>query len=179
MLRIDDRVALEKADILTALRQSLSSGQQPQEVVMHTTQRPLFKTCSMCKQSKPFNDFDCMHRITRKGKPVIYSRPYCSSCRLLRKRHWDYGRGNNIRRYGLTLSEYVEATTKINHCYICGDIISLETAHADHVIPKTRGGLPTKKNLKWTCRQCNLMKHDYLMSEFLEKIKKILAYQDS
>lgn len=52
------------------------------------------------------------------------------------------------------------------HCYICEkDILPHHTMHFDHVVPLSRGGTHTEENVRPTHAQCNLRKHDKLLSE--------------
>lgn len=43
-------------------------------------------------------------------------------------------------------------------CRYCGSAITLSTGHADHVMPRSRGGSDDPSNLVASCRSCNLKK---------------------
>jgi len=43
-------------------------------------------------------------------------------------------------------------------CYLCGALIPLGERHVDHIIPLSKGGSHSAKNLAVTCKQCNLSK---------------------
>jgi hypothetical protein len=44
-------------------------------------------------------------------------------------------------------------------CYYCGSDLDINTFHADHVFPKSRGGSRTGDNLVAACPPCNMKKH--------------------
>lgn len=44
------------------------------------------------------------------------------------------------------------------HCVYCQDPITLRSGHADHVLPRSRGGADEAANLVASCRPCNLSK---------------------
>lgn len=46
-------------------------------------------------------------------------------------------------------------------CQICGQPVSLQNMHADHIIPKSRGGLFRWTNLQLTHQNCNMSKSDF------------------
>jgi hypothetical protein len=43
-------------------------------------------------------------------------------------------------------------------CSYCGTAINAHTGHADHVVPRSRGGPDALQNLATACRPCNLSK---------------------
>ena len=45
-----------------------------------------------------------------------------------------------------------------NKCQYCGNIFSTENLTVDHLIPKSRGGTNTWKNLVAACKKCNQKK---------------------
>lgn len=40
-------------------------------------------------------------------------------------------------------------------CYLCGKILTYETATIDHVIPLSKGGFHCPNNVKIACLKCN------------------------
>lgn len=56
-----------------------------------------------------------------------------------------------------------------NHfiCFYCGEYGDT----IDHIIPKSKGGLTTPKNCVCACLQCNQLKNDLTLAEFLERHK--------
>jgi hypothetical protein len=44
------------------------------------------------------------------------------------------------------------------HCQYCGQRICMDSGHADHVFPKSRGGWDDAANLVASCWRCNLSK---------------------
>lgn len=58
-------------------------------------------------------------------------------------------------------------------CYLCGKLIlKQEDLSADHVFPKSKGGLTTDSNLKPTHKKCNSEKSDMLLEEYILKKKQ-------
>ncbi len=54
-----------------------------------------------------------------------------------------------------------------NKCFHCGcdlDYEGVNTVHLDHLIPLSKGGPHTLKNVCWSCSLCNLRKNDKLLS---------------
>lgn len=46
-------------------------------------------------------------------------------------------------------------------CWLCGRLLTLETATIDHVIPKSDGGGNDDDNLRCACWRCNHRKADW------------------
>jgi len=52
-------------------------------------------------------------------------------------------------------------------CTYCGYKLTPETAHADHMIPLSRGGSDYLDNITPACKSCNSKKHDKTTEEYL------------
>jgi len=52
------------------------------------------------------------------------------------------------------------------HCAYCGEIISPESMHVDHILPKKLGGKNHTDNLYPSCQRCNTVKGDKVLEEF-------------
>ena len=52
-------------------------------------------------------------------------------------------------------------------CRWCCTKLSDKNRHIDHIIPLTRGGLHVPDNLAASCVQCNVRRHNKLVSEWL------------
>lgn len=52
-----------------------------------------------------------------------------------------------------------------NLCYLCGKILSLDTATVDHFIPISKGGTNEIENLRLACKECNKNKGNKLLPE--------------
>lgn len=50
-------------------------------------------------------------------------------------------------------------------CYFCEQTFSRENLTMDHVIPLSRGGRSTKKNIVVACKQCNSLKKNRTVAE--------------
>jgi hypothetical protein len=55
-------------------------------------------------------------------------------------------------------------------CSYCGGAIDLDYFHADHFIPKSKGGSNGVKNRMPACAPCNSKKRDYTISELRSRI---------
>lgn len=67
------------------------------------------------------------------------------------------------------------------HCCIyCGRPLTLETMETDHIVPLSKGGTSDYSNKVCTCPNCNALKADKEIPEFLETMspKKRRAYEN-
>ena len=69
----------------------------------------------------------------------------------------------------MTRQEIIDRDKSI--CYLCGKTCQHDEIHLDHVIPLSRGGLHTKKNLKVSCSTCNLGKGSMTEAEYRNVLK--------
>ncbi len=56
-------------------------------------------------------------------------------------------------------------------CYLCKTVIEKGTEHYDHVIPLSRGGTHSYKNIKPTHALCNLRKNNKTPEEYFQSIQ--------
>lgn len=49
------------------------------------------------------------------------------------------------------------------------------SAHLDHIVPKSKGGLDNLGNLRWVCQEANLAKRDLLDAELLDLCRDIVS----
>lgn len=61
-------------------------------------------------------------------------------------------------------------------CGICGKPLSRKNMTIAHKIPLSRGGDNSMGNLVLSCWNCNHMKNNLTMEEFVLKIQEILRY---
>lgn len=58
-------------------------------------------------------------------------------------------------------------------CYLCGKLIlTQQELSADHIIPKSKGGLTISSNLKPAHKLCNCKKGSKLLSTYLKQQKR-------
>lgn len=88
-------------------------------------------------------------------------------------------RAKSLRARGgtWTAAELEAALLPPSSCYICGDLITWDTAHLDHVNPVARGGTHAVENLRWTCAGCNRLKGPLPIVELFALIGKITTHQ--
>lgn len=59
-------------------------------------------------------------------------------------------------------------------CYHCKQTFSVDELTMDHLIPLSRGGLTTKKNIVVSCKQCNSLKKNLTVAELrLQELKSV------
>ncbi|MFA6973968.1 MAG: HNH endonuclease [Parcubacteria group bacterium] len=52
------------------------------------------------------------------------------------------------------------------HCAYCGNIITIDEMHPDHILPKSKGGSDAIANFNPSCKLCNSFKSDLTLEEF-------------
>lgn len=60
-------------------------------------------------------------------------------------------------------------------CHWCKRVTAPDDREVDHIVPLTRGGHHTAKNLTISCRNCNQMKSDQMPDEFTRSIRLLRA----
>lgn len=58
-------------------------------------------------------------------------------------------------------------------CYLCGQHLSVNTAHLEHIIPISRGGTHTTANVAAACRSCNSRKSNNYVAFMVASRKPI------
>ena len=77
----------------------------------------------------------------------------------------------------ITKTDVIKVLKKSNYsCEYCGKKIKKHNWHLDHVIPLSKGGKNRLENLCVACKDCNIMKHSMLKSDFLAKCEKITKF---
>ena len=87
-------------------------------------------------------------RLRRRGRPEGVARDRARD----RERYRRLGGKGYARWRGTLLLEQGFA------CALCGELITAEVAHVDHIVPVSRGGSSDKSNLQATCPPCNMRK---------------------
>jgi 5-methylcytosine-specific restriction endonuclease McrA len=60
--------------------------------------------------------------------------------------------------------------TLLKICPYCGGPLVLDTAHADHIYPVSKGGQSIKSNMVYVCIECNSKKRDNTLAQFLMRM---------
>ncbi len=76
---------------------------------------------------------------------------------------------NGAEIENLTRQEVIDRDKSI--CYLCGKTCELHEIHLDHVLPLSRGGYHTRKNLRVSCATCNLDKGSMTEDEYRSVIR--------
>lgn len=63
-------------------------------------------------------------------------------------------------------------------CYYCGIILSDVKVNVDHVIPRSKGGSGSVRNLVLSCYECNMIKLDNDIEVFRRKLIEIGYIED-
>lgn len=66
-----------------------------------------------------------------------------------------------------------------NKCHYCGDEITHQEAHVDHIEPLSKGGDNTHENTTFACKTCNMMKYNLNPVDFASHMKKILNHMEN
>ncbi len=61
----------------------------------------------------------------------------------------------------------VDQLKVLNVCPYCGKPLNLATAHADHIYPISKGGRSVLKNMVYVCDNCNILKNDKTLTQFI------------
>jgi len=73
------------------------------------------------------------------------------------------------RQLAISVKRKISNQIKIlNVCPYCGDMLNIDTAHADHIYPVSKGGQSTRKNMVYVCDRCNLKKKDFTLNKFIQ-----------
>jgi hypothetical protein len=59
------------------------------------------------------------------------------------------------------------------HCFYCGKPLSRRRATKDHIIPRSKGGSDSQRNIVDACRKCNTEKGNLLLEEY----RQVVAYR--
>lgn len=73
------------------------------------------------------------------------------------------------RKLGSSIRRKIANQIKISTvCPYCGELLNIDTAHADHIYPLSKGGLSTIKNMVYVCDRCNMQKKDFTLNKFIK-----------
>jgi 5-methylcytosine-specific restriction endonuclease McrA len=80
--------------------------------------------------------------------------------------------GVRVGRRDAILKIYSRARSEgLIPCHWCKRMTAAEDREVDHIVPLTRGGGHTARNLCISCSKCNQDKRDLMPQEFMERIK--------
>ena len=69
-------------------------------------------------------------------------------------------------------------TTQENHCKYCHEPLKIKSSTADHIVPRSKGGITKKENIVACCNHCNQTKKSLSESKFTSLIKGPLPNSD-
>lgn len=126
------------------------------------------KLCTKCGKYKELTEF-------KKDKSRWDGlRLYCHTCEGLPNNKYVMYKANAKRRgltFNITVDEFESLVTQ--PCYYCGELDSICNG-VDRI--NNADGYDSK-NCVPCCKQCNLMKHAYHYTEFIQKCKRIMEKQ--
>ncbi len=73
----------------------------------------------------------------------------------------------------LRKSRWWQQKTASGKCYYCGQLVTFKELTMDHLIPLSRGGRSSKKNLVPCCKKCNTKKKTMLPVEWDEYMNRL------
>lgn len=119
-------------------------------------QRVLRGQCPSCAKNAEVGIFCFTHWLKNVGVP--------------------HGLGN---RKGIAVLQQLWVEQK-GCCAVTGEVlVPGATASLDHVVPKSRGGDSSKKNLRWVLLRINQIKWDMTHEEFVETCRKVVRAADA
>tara|TARA_R110001599_G_C11839612_1_gene619269 strand:+ start:11 stop:541 length:531 start_codon:yes stop_codon:yes gene_type:complete len=89
-----------------------------------------------------------------------------------------------VRRYfdltGITTKQLLKYMEKKSFCHICGDNIDIlnEEYHIDHITPRAKGGSNKLSNMHPAHKDCNYMKGEMYLNDFLILLEKVYNYHE-
>lgn len=84
----------------------------------------------------------------------------------------EYSNRRRARVQGATYDDSAKAfyrfvrSQQFVECSYCSEIVSGKSAHIDHLIALSRGGMHVASNLRISCKKCNLSKHTKTLKEW-------------
>lgn len=73
------------------------------------------------------------------------------------------------RKVAISVKRKISNQIKIlKNCPYCGDDLNMNTAHADHIYPISKGGHSTSKNMVYVCERCNMQKKNFTLNKFIQ-----------
>lgn len=144
------------------------------------------KKCNGCQKSKPLDRFRMRSPAQAAVRRTETSKRHslCRECEGKRRQSYDYyvweKLARNLNRNGAVhvFIDQLKALGKPEEtaCYLCGDPIRGQPFELDHTKPRSKGGDNHPKNLAWTHKRCNRIKHDLSLAELKAILKKILRH---
>jgi 5-methylcytosine-specific restriction endonuclease McrA len=159
---------------------SMTSGRprMPCKECRRTTRKPL--TSEQREQYRTY---------IKSWKGARLANGWCIRCKqkavtnILCLYHWFQGIGNP---YGLQTKNGGTALLQSiwdEQCGLCAvtgePLIPGVNASLDHIVPRSKGGLSVRGNLRWVLLEVNTAKHDMSDEEFVALCRKVVAAHDS
>ena len=147
------------------------------------------KACRKCGQELPLDSFPLVYDHSYKSRDGHVNS--CRTCHWHHRMHLSPSRWiyllDSLRRHSaragvafdVTVEQLREVLGDPSTCCLCGCSIKWEQAHVDHVVPMNRGGATTIGNLRWACKECNLLKRDMTNDELVAHMRRILAHLEA
>lgn len=108
-----------------------------------------------------------------------FIKSHSKKCKGFEPFNSDNSKGNQSKRKTFSEDERVLVYRKTEgHCYLCGEFVDFPSFTIDHEIPISKGGTNELENLACCCSECNKMKADLPLEDFLSRNLKIAAFQE-
>jgi len=129
-------------------------------------------------QLKRSREYHATHREARRE----YTRKYAAahpegvreSVRKYRAAHPEVQLAHNAKRRALKLGAFVESVSRAivykrdgGRCHLCGKKARKDNWHLDHIMPLSKGGEHSYRNVAVACPGCNLHKHKRPIGQLL------------
>ncbi len=109
----------------------------------------------------------------RESHPESHRRTYNNWARQNRSKVRELYQRRTARMYQSPKIEKIDRDAVVArhgpHCYLCGQLFTAVNLQLDHVMPISRGGEHTERNLRPCCKSCNCRKKDYLWEELVSR----------
>jgi hypothetical protein len=135
--------------------------------------------CAVCLEKQRASTRRCYNERAQRGQCVFC--PKRATVGMFCRGHWfknvgvPHGLGN---KKGQALLQQLWEDQQ-GCCAVTGQAMSPgSTASLDHIIPKSRGGLSEKGNLRWVLLRINQMKWDMTHDEFVATCRVVVGASD-
>lgn len=114
----------------------------------------------------------CNKSLLNRRKNVIYCSKTCCSMDQTFKH-----RGKGARQLSIARRRIIIERDK-STCYMCHSYVDYKDVELDHVLPRSRGGDSSPRNISVSCFKCNRSKGDSIGIEQLNRLRELRDSND-